>query len=65
MTDDDQVLALKSNGANIVNALIAALTYQRNEALNKLAHAEARITVLTAELAKLQASPETEEASGE
>lgn len=40
--------------AGMVNALLAALQRQREEALNKLAQAEANNAMLAAEIAKLQ-----------
>ncbi len=38
----------------LVNALLAAIQRQRDEALNKLAHAEATNAVLVVEIAKLR-----------
>ncbi len=47
---------------NFVNALLQAVQRQRDEALNKLAQAEANNAVLAAEIAKLrEAVKETEE----
>lgn len=40
--------------AGMVNALLAALQRQREEALNKLAQAEANNAMLAAEIAKLR-----------
>ncbi len=50
------------NDTNVVNALLASLQQQRNDALNKLAHAEARNIVLTAKLAEVQEQAEPPEA---
>ncbi len=44
----------------LANALLAALERQRNEALNKLAHAEANNAVLTADIAKLTEQQDAE-----
>lgn len=43
-----------ADDVNFANALLIALQRQRDEALNKLAHAEANNTLLTAENAKLR-----------